>query len=160
MQRWKANRASAPTNTLGDPVDDAELLMSEAYSEGTVSEVIRPAAIIPEDAARAILVELAIRDVRNGGVWQSEPSTWNLYDRTWNGSVNSTGAELVGSIHIAYGTPSRYEITLYRVTVTRFGATHGWSVQTVCDEALGYGGLVLAECPRARLAAPPPVVRI
>ena len=45
-----------------------ELLMAEAYDEGVVSEVIRPAAIIPEESARTVLVELAIRDVQNNGV--------------------------------------------------------------------------------------------
>ena len=62
-----------------------ELLMAEAYDEGVVSEVIRPAAIIPEESARAVLVELALRDVQNGGVWQSEPSLWSRYDRSWEG---------------------------------------------------------------------------
>ena len=141
-------------------MDDAELLMSEAYSEGTVTQVIRPAAIVPEAAARSILVELAIRDVRNNGVWQSEPSSWSRFDRTWNGSTNTTGAELIGSIYVAYGTPSRYEITLYRVTITKFGSDNGWTVDSLCDEALSFGRLSLAECPRARLATPPPVVRI
>jgi len=27
---------------------------------------------------------------------------------------------LIGTIEIAYSTPSRYDITIYRVTVTRF----------------------------------------
>ncbi len=143
-----------------DTVDDAELLMSEAYSQGTVTEVIRPAAIVPEHAARAILVELAMRDVRNNGLWQSEPSLWSRYDRPWSGTTNTTGAEMIGSIQLAYGTPSRYEITLYRVTVTKFGSDHGWTVATLCDEALAYGDLSLDQCPRARLATPPPVVRI
>ena len=40
-----------------------ELLMAEAYDEGVVSEVIRPAAVVPEESARAVLVELALRDV-------------------------------------------------------------------------------------------------
>ena len=53
---------------------DSELLMAQAYDEGVVTEVIRPAAIIPEESTRAVLVELALRDVQNGGVWQSEPS--------------------------------------------------------------------------------------
>ncbi len=141
-------------------MDDAELLMSEAYSEGTVTEVIRPAAIVPEDAARAILVELAMRDVRNSGLWESKPSLWSRYDRPWSGSTNATGAELIGSIQLAYGTPSRYEITLYRVTVTKFGSEHGWSVATLCDEALSFGRLSLDQCPRAKLTTPPPVVRI
>ena len=59
--------------------------MAEAYDEGVVSEVIRPAAIIPEESARAVLVELALRDVQNGGVWQSEPSLWSRYDRAVGG---------------------------------------------------------------------------
>jgi hypothetical protein len=140
-------------------LDDADLLMSEAYSEGTVTEVIRPAAIVPEDAARAILVELAMRDVRNGGLWQSKPNLWSRWDRTWNGSTNTTGAELIGSIEVAYGTPSRYEITIYRVTITKLGAEHGWTVESLCDEALALGGLDLASCPRANLRPAPPVVR-
>lgn len=141
-------------------LDDADLLLSEAYSEGTVTEIIRPAAIVPEEAARSILVELAMRDVRNGGMWQSKPSLWSRWDRTWNGASNVTGAELIGSIEVAYGTPSRYEITIYRVTVTKLGAENGWTVTTLCDEALALGGLTLAACPRANLRPAPPVVRI
>ena len=136
-------------------MENAELLMAEAYDEGVVSEVIRPAAIVPEEAARAILVELALRDVQNGGVWQSEPQLWSLYDRPWHGYDNPAGAELVGAIQVAYGTPTKYEITIYRVTVTRFGTVAGFTVSTLTDAALLYGGLTLAECPRATLNAPP-----
>ncbi|WP_432535959.1 hypothetical protein [Kineococcus arenarius] len=124
--------------------------------QGELSEVIRPAAIVPEEAARAVLVELALRDVQNGGVWQSGPSLWSRFDRPWNGAENVAGAELIGRIHVAYGTPTRYEITVYRVTVTRFGADLGWSVESLCDEALSHGGLRLRDCPRATLAAAPP----
>ncbi|MEZ5159179.1 MAG: hypothetical protein R2687_10140, partial [Candidatus Nanopelagicales bacterium] len=34
-----------------------------------ITEIIRPAAIVPEEAARSILVELALRDTNNGGLW-------------------------------------------------------------------------------------------
>lgn len=136
-------------------VNDFERLMTEAYDEGVVSEVIRPAAIVPEEAARAVLVELALRDVQNGGLWQSEPNLWSLFDRPWHGANNPAGAELIGTIQVAYGTPTKYEITIYRVTVTRFGTENGWTVESLTDEALGYGGLTLANCPRATLAAPP-----
>jgi hypothetical protein len=136
-------------------VDDVERLMAEAYDQGVVSEVIRPAAIVPEDAARSVLVELALRDVQNGGVWQSEPTLWSRYDRPWHGAHNPAGAELIGTIQVAYGTPTKYEITIYRVTVTRLGTEAGWTVEALTDVALGYGGLTLASCPRATLAAPP-----
>ena len=136
-------------------MDHRELLMTEAYDEGVVSEVIRPAAIIPEESARAVLVELALRDVQNGGVWQSEPSLWSRYDRSWEGYGSPGGAELIGTIQVAYGTPTKYEITIYRVTVTRFGIDQGWTVNTLTDTALAFGGLTLADCPRATLNAPP-----
>ncbi|NAZ80606.1 hypothetical protein GTR02_02085 [Kineococcus sp. R8] len=129
--------------------------LQPATRVGEISEVIRPAAIVPEDAARRVLVELALRDVQNGGVWEATPSVWGRYDRPWNGPDNDAGAELIGRIHVAYGTPTKYEITVYRVSVTLFGSQLGWSVESLCDEALGHGGLRLADCPRAVLAAPP-----
>lgn len=136
-------------------MDSAELLTAQNLDEGVITEVIRPAAIIPEAAARAILVELSLGDVSNQGVWHSSPTTWSRYDRPWQHSPDTTGAELIGTIQVAYGTPTKYEITLYRVTITRFGQDNGWSVELLSDEALGYGGLTLAECPRAALTAPP-----
>ena len=120
-----------------------ELLMAEAYDEGVVSEVIRPAAIIPEDSARAVLVELAIRDVHNRGVWQSEPTLWSRYDGPWEAYGSRGSAELIGTIQVAYGSPTRYDITIYRATVTKFGTDSGWTVVKLCDEALAYGGLDL-----------------
>lgn len=134
-------------------MDMLELLVSEAMGdEGAVTEVIRPSAVIPEEAARTVLMELALRDQRSGGLWLAEPSVWRRYDRP---TAPGETPDLIGSIQVAYGTPTRYEITLYRVTVTRFGAAAGWTVASLCDEALGFGGLTLAECPRAELAPPP-----
>ncbi len=52
-------------------------------SEADVTEVIRPAAIVPEDAARSILVELALRDTTNGGLWSADPARWARYDMQW-----------------------------------------------------------------------------
>ncbi len=137
-----------------------ESFMTEVYDEGVVTEVIRPAAVIPEEAARAILVELALSDALNGGVWLASPTKWNRYDRPWQGPENAAGAELIGTIHVAYGTPSRYEITVFRVTVTSFGTGLGWTVENLCDEALAAGGLTLADCPRADLQPPPKPFRM
>lgn len=132
-----------------------EELAAAAYEDVAVTEVIRPAAILPEAAARAVLVELAMRDVRQDGFWTSSPTLWQRYDKAWDSSEEPGTAELIGSLHVAYGTPTRYAITVYRATITRHGASLGWSVESLCDEALGYGGYTLAECPRAELAAPP-----
>lgn len=117
-------------------------------------EVIRPAAIVPEEAARQVLVELARRDLSNGGEWQSEPQLWSRYDGPMSEDGERT-PQLIGSIHVTYGTPTKYEITVYRVTVTAAGVNDGWTVASLTDEALSFGGLSLAQCPRATMAAPP-----
>ena len=58
-------------------------------------------------------------------------------------------------MQVAYSTPTRYEITIYRATITRVGSDLGWTVESLCDEALGFGSLTLANCPRATLTEPP-----
>lgn len=136
-----------------------ELVIFDALDDGVVTEVIRPAAIVPENAARAILVELAVRDVRSGGPWHAEPSLWRRYDRPWPGP-HPGPALLLGTLQVAYGTPTKYEITIYRATVTREGTESGFDVMSLTDEALGFGGLTLAACPRAALAAPPKPFRM
>ena len=45
-------------------------------------------------------------------------------------------SELIGSVQVAYGTPTRYELTIYRVTITRRGQELGWTVESLTDEAL------------------------
>ena len=96
----------------------------------------------------------AERDLSNGGEWQSEPQLWSRYD----GPIPEDGSrepELMGTIHVTYGTPTKYEITLYRVSITAAGVNAGWTVASLTDEALGFGGLTLAQCPRAIVNTPP-----
>ena len=120
------------------------------------TRVIRPAAVVPEWSAARIVAALEERDVARGGVWNASPTLWQRYSGPWDGDNATRGsAELVGTIAVAYGTPVRDHITIYRATITEVGAGRGWTVDQLCDEALGYGDLTLAECPRAELVAPP-----
>jgi len=137
-------------------VDAWESLVAEAQDEGAITEVIRPAAVLPEEAARAVLMQLALRDVRLGGVWDTEPALWRRFDGPWSGGHDQDeSAQLIGSIQVAYGVPTRYEITIFRATITRVGSDQGWTVEKLCDDALQYGALTLASCPRADLKPPP-----
>ena len=137
-------------------MDLLDQLVAETQDEGSVTQVIRPAAVIPEEAARSVLMQLALRDVRIGGLWDVEPNVWRRFDVPWDTEASDHGgSELMGTIQIAYGVPTRYEITLFRATITREGTAAGWTVEALCDEALGLGGLTLASCPRADLAPPP-----
>lgn len=153
MPRGDQGRPHAPVPLPGAAATGGEEPV--VVDEGDVTEVIRPAAIVPEGAARAILAELALADVTRDGLWQATTSHWSRWDRPWVDAPDSVGAMRIGTIQVAYGTPTRYEITIYRVTVTRYGQENGWSVEVLTDEALGFGGLTLAECPRAALGGVP-----
>jgi hypothetical protein len=138
-----------------------EMLAASAYDDLDVTEVIRPAAILDEEAARRVLAELALQDARAQGLWVAEPGTWRRYDRPWNGTDGSPGtAVLVGTVQVMYGSPTRHEITIYRATVTGPAAIAGWTVMTLCDDALRFADLSLASCPRATLAPPPRPFRL
>ena len=140
-------------------MDAYEFLVAETQDEGVVTEVIRPAAVVPEEAARAVLMQLALRDVRLGGLWDTEPALWRRFDRPWETNPGADAAppsQLLGTIQVAYGVPTRYEITIFRATITKVGTDQGWTVEALCDEALAYGGLSLSTCPRADLTPPPP----
>src|SRR3954465_7131574 len=127
----------------------------EEHETGLVSEVIRPAAIVPEDAARAILAALKQRSVEQDGYWVSTARQWSRYDRPGLGTDGNPAGQLVGVLEAVYGATTRYEVTIYRVTVTSAGTAAGWAVGSLGDEPLGYGGLTLATCPRAMMQPPP-----
>jgi hypothetical protein len=126
-----------------------------AAAPDVITEVIRPAAIVPEGAARAILSGMTHSSVYNDGLWLAETSCWVRYSAPWTSAVDPGPAHRLGTIQVAYGTPTKYEITIYQVTITQFGAELGMTVASLCDEALSFGDLTLAACPRATLAAPP-----
>jgi hypothetical protein len=122
-----------------------------------LTRVIRPAAVLRTLEAERVVNALKELDVAEGGMWNVNPGMWQRYDKPWDGIGGMAGtSKLVGTIASAYGSPTRYDITIYRVTVTTLGAELGWTVDSLCDEALGHAGLTLATCPRADLQDPPP----
>jgi hypothetical protein len=139
-----------------------ETLASRLYDDVTVTEVIRPAAVLSEANARLVLAGLMKDDAREGGRWHAEPGCWRLFERPWKGRDEkyAAGAGLIGSIQVAYGMPTRYEITIFRATVTIAGTRLGYTVESLCDEALDYAGLTLATCPRIDLQPPPKPFRL
>jgi hypothetical protein len=121
-----------------------------------ISEVIRPAAVLLQTEAQLVVAALSNLDVAKGGVWIVNPGMWQRFDHAWDGPGGMAGsARLVGTIASTYGAPTRYDITIYRVTVTSHGHDKGWTVESLCDDALGYAGLTLKSCTRAELKTPP-----
>jgi hypothetical protein len=151
--------APGPGALLYAVVEAAGLVGGEIESEvrvADVSHVIRPAAVLRRLEGERVLTALARLDVADGGVWNTNPGLWQRYDKPWDGVGGMAGtSKLIGTIGTTYGAPTRYDITLYRVTITTHGAQVGWTVESICDDALGYAGLTLASCTRAELANPP-----
>src|SRR3954466_14827139 len=109
-----------------------------------LTKVLRPAAVVPEASAARIIEQLSQRDVSRGGVWNVSATLWQRYSGAWDGLGGTTGSSvLIGSIAVAYETPVRNHITIYRVTITEGGRDLGWTLEALCDEALGYGGVPL-----------------
>jgi hypothetical protein len=129
---------------------------SEPPRATETTRVIRPAAILHEANAREVLRDLEAQDVAVGGVWNASIGLWQRFDRPWDGQGGTMGtARLVGSIATVYGSPTKFEITIYRATVTAAGIEAGWTVESLCDEALRAAGLTLASCPRAEMMGAP-----
>ena len=138
-----------------DPTGPLPAAFTAGALDNDITEIIRPAAIVPEESARSILVELALRDATNGGLWSADPARWARYDMPWRTPDDPGGARLIGTIQVAYATPTRYEITIYCATITAYASRLGWTVVSLCDAALSFGGLTLASCPRATMNQPP-----
>src|SRR4051812_49477720 len=111
-----------------------------AYSgAGELTKVIRPAAVVPEASAAAIIKQLSMRDVSRGGVWNVSATLWQRYSGAWDGIGGTTGsAVLIGSIPGAYETPVRNHHTIYPVQITESRPDSGWTVEAFCDEAPGH----------------------
>jgi len=121
-----------------------------------IETVIRPAAVLGIGAATEILRCLERHDVGRGGTWSATPGMWQRFDRPWDGPNGMRGdAQMVGSLAVVYDEPRRNEITIFKVSITPYGASAGWTVERLCDDALAWAGLTLATCPRADLKAPP-----
>lgn len=120
---------------------------------GAHERVIRPAAIIPERAARQMLGWLEEHDVSGDGCWAHEAAYVKRFSGPFNGPSGMRGTSvLLGSIHLTW---DKYEATIYRVNITDEGAARGMTVEGLCDEVLRPVGLSLASCPKAHLVDAP-----
>jgi len=107
--------------------------------------------VLPESAARQVLVELAYDDVRASGCGATGTGVWARSDRPWDGGSGPGNALLLGMLQIGYGAPTRNAITVFAAGVTAAGREHGWTIEALCDDTLAYGGYTLATCPRVDL---------
>lgn len=119
-------------------------------------EVIRPAVVLTEHHARQILTGLVRDDVRTGGHWWTRVGTWRRYEHPWRPGDDDPGdVPHLGSLSCVYDSPTRYCVTVFRVSLTAYGLERGWTTASLCDDAFRHAGLSFAECPRADMREPP-----
>jgi hypothetical protein len=124
--------------------------------EFATTEVIRPAAVLMEREAREILTGLSAEDVRRGGCWLTSPGVWQRFDQPWPDGAREPGDAIhLGTIRSIYDSPQRYFVTIFRASITAAGLELGWTVESLCDDALRHAGLTLMKCPRAALTPLP-----
>jgi hypothetical protein len=115
--------------------------------------VIRPAAVVAERVARQLLSWLDGNDVTRGGCWSHDVGAIKRFSGPFDGIAGTRGrSRLLGSLHITW---EKYQVTIYRVSITDEGAELGFTVDSLCDDLLATVGLTLASCPRADLAPAP-----
>jgi hypothetical protein len=115
--------------------------------------VIRPSAIVPEQAARQLLAWVAAHDVTRGGCWAHDVGYFKRFSGPFDGVAGMRGsAVLLGTIHVTW---DKYDVTIFRVSLTDEGIARGLTVEGLCNELLVHAGLTLATCPRADLMPTP-----
>jgi hypothetical protein len=122
-------------------------------SSTDTDRVIRPSAIVPEQAARQLLAWVAVHDVTHGGVWAHDVGYFKRFSGPFDGVAGMRGsAVLLGTIHVTW---DKYDVTIFRVSITDDGAARGMTVEGLCNELLLHAGHTLATCPRADLPPAP-----
>jgi hypothetical protein len=139
------------TNPLRRETSTPPSVHAVAAARPEADVVIRPAAVIPETAARELRAWLDGNSLEHGGLWSVGAATgiWQRYDRAWNGPFGSRGdSQLVGTIYVTYNMPRRHEVVVHRVQVADHGLMLGWTTTRLVDELLAKVGLSIATCPR------------
>ncbi len=120
-----------------------------------VASQVRPAIVLPDREARALLLAAEGADVSRGGCFSAGPAGVQVWSGPWDGPIGSHGsAEHLGSVDWSYDTPTRHYITVYRVLVTSKGISAGLTPPRVLQQVLDLAGVVAS--PDALAMADPP----
>jgi len=121
-----------------------------------VESQMRPALVLPEREARALLLAAQREDVSRGGCYSAGPGGVQVWSGPWEGAGGSHGSAVhVGSVNWSYDTPVRHYITVYRVLVTAEGVRYGETPSSLLALVLGLAGLG-ADGETIGLEVPPP----
>ena len=131
--------------------------LSRPQSTPSIATQVRPAIVLPDREARALLAAAARDDISSGGCFSAGPAGIQVWSGPWNGLLGRHGdARHLGSVDWSYDTPTRHYITVYRVLVTGEGHAAGETPQSLLDRVLALAGV---QAPSDALTMPLPPQR-
>ncbi len=134
---------------------DGLRLKTEAVARPALTSQVRPALVLPELQARALLDAAAREDVTQGGRFSAGPAGIQLWSGPFNGPDGSRGTAVhLGSVDWTYDTPAKHWALIYRAMVTQEGIEAGETTLSVLCHVLGLTGLSI-EGDRVQLPTPP-----
>lgn len=146
-----------PTVELDSKPAHRSFRLTRPSSTPQVATQVRPAIVLPDREARALLTAAEGADVSRGGCFSAGPAGVQVWSGPWNGLLGRHGdSQHLGSVDWSYDTPSRHYITVYRVMVTLQGHAAGETPESLLQRVLALAGV---EAPASALALPVPPPR-
>ena len=130
-------------------------LREDAVAVPALTSQVRPALVLPEAQARALLDAAAREDVGRGGCFAAGPAGIQVWSGPFDGPGGGKGSAVhLGSVDWTYDTPAKHWAMIYRAMVTHDGVARGESTTTVLARVLALTGLSI-EGDRVTLPIPP-----
>jgi hypothetical protein len=141
--------------TLLKTSSDGLRLKSGAVAVPALTSHVRPALVLPELQARALLDAANHEDVLSDGCFSAGPAGIQRWNGPFNGPDGTKGTALhLGSVDWTYDTPAKHWALIYRAMVTQDGIEAGETTLSILLSVLGLTGLSI-EGDRVQLATPP-----
>jgi hypothetical protein len=130
-------------------------LNTDAIAVPALTSQVRPALVLPERAARALLEAAGQEDVSNGGCFAAGPAGIQVWSGPFDGEGGGKGTAMhLGSIDWTYDTPAKHWAMIYRAMVTHDGVERGETTTTILAHVLELTGLSV-DGDRVSLPSPP-----
>lgn len=130
-------------------------LKDDAVAVPALTSQVRPALVLPEGQARALLDAANRQDVSRGGCFAASPAGVQVWSGPFDGIGGSRGSSVhLGSVDWTYDTPAKHWALIYRAMVTQAGIEYGETTTTMLLRVLALTGLSI-DGDRITLPTPP-----
>jgi hypothetical protein len=130
-------------------------LRDDAIAVPALTSQVRPALVLPEEQARALLDAANRKDVSRGGRFAASPAGVQVWSGPFDGIGGSRGSAVhLGSVDWTYDTPAKHWALIYRAMVTEAGIAAGETTASILTHVLALTGLSI-DGDRITLPTPP-----